>query len=225
MDGSIGRSLELTARAVWEMMELGAPADHAGVVRMTGYLLEQQNAPGRWSEDGMAGDGFFSPGAAGTAIGTLALPSGTSFTDDDDARFVSSCLALRTVLRAGHERRTAVRSHLDGLLSIRAIDPHLAFVALGALGLAPPNLVERLGPLIDEVSERQQEDGSWPSVTIFHATDMLSGVPTPRARAAVRGAGPLVASMQTDDGAFDETGSEEIALIALRTLHTSRTTA
>lgn len=223
MDGSIGGSLTHTARAVWEMMDLGAPADHAGVVRMTGYLLEQQDAPGRWSEDGRAGNGFFSPGERGAAVAPLLLPSGTVFADDSDARFVASCLALRAVLRAGHDRRVAVRSHLDGLLAIHAIDPHLAFVAVGALGLAPPSFLDLLGPLIDDVSNRQADDGGWPGVTVFHAVDMLLGVPTAPARAAVRHAAPLVASLQTDAGAFDETESEEIALIALRALDSSRT--
>ena len=225
MDGSIGGSLTLTARAVWEMMDLGATADHAGVVRMTGYLLEQQDAPGRWSEDGQAGDGFFSPGDRAGVVAPLVLPSGTAFEEDQDARFVASCLALRVVLRAGHDRRAAVHSHLNGLLAIHAIDPHLTFVAVGALALAPPSFIDRIGPLIDDLTSRQADDGSWPGVTVFHAIDMLLGVPTVQARAMVRKAAPLIASGQTASGAFDETESEEIALIALRALDTARTLA
>jgi len=223
MDGSTADSLVLTARATWEMMELGAPHDHAGVVRMTGYLLNRQDQPGRWSEDGAAGNGFFSPGSGDEPIAPLALPSGTTFHDDDDARFVASCLALRAVLRAGHERRAAVRAHIEGLLSIRTIDPHLMFVALGALGTAPPEFGPRVAPLMDAVAERQLEDGSWPGVTIFHAADLILAVPTAAAYAAVRRAAPFIAGMQTASGAFDASESESIALIALRALDASRT--
>lgn len=225
MDGSLAGSLILTARAVWELMELGAPPDHAAVVRMSGYLLTRQNKDGRWSEDGEAGDGFFSPGPRADAIAPLELPSRTVFSQEDDARFVASCLALRAVLRAGHDQRGPVRTHLDGLLSIRAIDPHLAFVAVGAFGAAPPEYLDRIGSLVASILERQQADGSWDGVTIFHAVDMLLGVPTADARAAVRGAAPLLAALQREDGAFDETGSEAIALIALRAIDASRTAA
>lgn len=225
MDGSLNGSLVLTARATWELLELGAPNDHAGVVRFTGYLLEQQDLPGRWSDDGQAGNGFFSPGPRSEPIAPLVLPSGTVFTEEDDARFVASCLALRAVLRAGHDRRAAVRAHLDGLLAIRAIDSHLAFVALGALGMAPPPFLDRIGPLVEEVGRRQADDGSWGDVTIFHAVDMLLSLPTAQARAVVRKAAPLIAALQTDSGAFDETESESIALIALRALDASRAAA
>lgn len=223
MDGSLGGSLLLTAQAAWDLMELGAPPDHAGVVRMTGYLLTQQNLAGRWSEDGVAGDGFFSPGPPREPIAPLELPSGTAFRDEDDARFVASGLALRSVLRAGHEERAPVRTHLEGLLSIHAFDPHLAFVVLGALGMAPPRYHERIGALIEETASRQAADGTWPDVTIFHAVDMLFGVPSAGARAAVRAAAPHIASLQRESGAFDAQESEAIALIAVRALDVART--
>ena len=223
MDGSLGGSLILTAQAAWDLMELGAPTDHAGVVRMAGYLLTQQNLPGRWSEDGVAGDGFFSPGPRPEPIAPLELPSGTVFRDEDDARFVASGLVLRTVLRAGHEERAQVRNHLDGLLSIHAFDPHLAFVVLGALGMAPPRYQERIGTLIGETASRQAADGTWPDVTIFHAVDMLFGVPSAAARATIRTAAPHIASLQRESGAFDTRESEAIALIAVRALDVART--
>jgi hypothetical protein len=195
MDGSISGSLVLTARAVWELMELGLPADHAGVVRMAGYLLTRQDQPGRWSEDGRAGDGFFSPGPRSESIAPLLLPSGTVFEDEDDARFV---------------------------LSSHAIERHIAFVALAALSLGPPDFHERLRPLTQEVLARQKDDGTWPVVTIFHAADMLLSNPTAEAREAVRKTAPAICAAQTPSGAFDETDSEHIALIAIRSLHAAR---
>lgn len=218
MDGSIAGNLVLTARALWEIMELGADAEHAGVVRLSGYLLSQQDLPGRWSEDGMAGDGFFSPGPRHSPIAPLVLRSGTVFEDEQDARFVASCLALRGVLRAGYEDRAPVRGHLERLLRLKLNDPRLAFVVLGAVGCAPPQYLPRIAPLLDETARGQRPDGTWPGVTVFHAMDLLMSVPNPQARALVARATPHIASLQAASGAFDPTDNQALALIAVRAL-------
>lgn len=222
MNGSIGHSLIETQRAAWEMLELGAPVDNAGVVRMTGYLLKQQDAPGRWSEDGSAGDGFFSAATRGETVAPLVLRSGTEFRDEDEARFVASCLALRTVLRAGHDQRASVKTHVERLLALRVLEPHLAFVALGAIGMAGPHYVQRIGPLMQAVEKTQRDDGSWPEVTIFHAVDMLLSVPTAAARACLVRAADHIVRQQVDSGAFDPIENEEVALIAVRALDAAR---
>jgi hypothetical protein len=218
MDGSIAGNLVLTARALWEIMELGADAEHAGVVRLSGYLLSQQDLPGRWSEDGMAGDGFFSPGQRHLPIAPLVLRSGTVFEDEQDARFVASCLAMRGVLRAGHEDRGPVRGHLERLLRLKLNDPRLAFVVLGAIGLAPPQYLPRTAPLLDETARGQRPDGTWPGVTVFHAVDLLMSVPNAQARALVARAAPHIASLQSASGGFDPTDNQALALIAVRAL-------
>lgn len=218
MDGSIAGNLVLTARALWEIMELGADAEHAGVVRLSGYLLSQQDLPGRWSEDGMAGDGFFSPGPRQVPIAPLVLRSGTVFEDEQDARFVASCLAMRGVLRAAHEDRAPVRSHLERLLRLKLNDPRLAFVVLGAIGCAPPPYLPRIAPLLDETARGQHPDGTWPGVTVFHAVDLLMSVPNAQARALVARAAPHIASLQTPSGAFDPEDNQALALIAVRAL-------
>lgn len=222
LDGSISGSLVATAQALWELLELGAARDDAGVVRLAGFLLAQQNQPGRWSEDGIAGLGFFSPGLRSSPIAPLALPSGTVFTAEDDARFVASCLTLRAVLRAGHEHRPAVAAHLESLLRLRVFEPHLGFVVLAALGMAPPPYWTRLEALVTEAARHQREDGSWPDVTVFHAVEMLLTVPTPQARRLIGRAAPHMASLQTAGGGFDDAGSEALALTALRALITAR---
>lgn len=222
LDGSIGGSLVTTAHALWELLELGAGRDDAGVVRLAGFLLTQQNRPGRWSEDGIAGDGFFSPGPHGTPIAPLALPSGTVFRNEDDARFVASCLTLRAVLRAGHEARTSVVTHLESLLRLRVLEPHLGFVVLAALGMAPPPYWGRIEPLVAEVARHQRDDGSWPDVTVFHAVELLFTVPTPAARKLIARAASFMAARQTSSGAFDETDNEAMALTALRALITAQ---
>ena len=222
LDGSIGGSLVLTARALWELLELGAERDHSSVVRLAGFLLEQQDRPGRWSDDGAAGDGFFSPGERTSPIAPLQLPSGTVFREEADARFVASCLALRAVLRAGHESRRKVVTHLESLLRVRVLEPHLDFVVLGALGMAPPSYWTRIEPLVAEAARHQQADGTWLNVTVFHAVDLLVSVPTRAARALIVRAAPFVASQQVPSGAFDPTENEAVALIGLRALLAAR---
>jgi hypothetical protein len=223
LDGSIGGSLVATAQALWELLELGAERSNAGVVRLGGFLLAQQNRPGRWSDDGIAGDGFFSPGPRSTTIAPLALPSGTVFTREDDARFVASCLTLRAVLRAGHEDRAPVVTHLESLLRLRVLEPHLGFVVLAALGMAPPTYWTRIDALVAEAARHQRDDGSWPDVTAFHAVELLLTVPTRAARLLIARAAPFIAARQVASGAFDATESEAIALTALRALITART--
>jgi hypothetical protein len=218
MDGSTGGSLVLTAQALTDLLDLGAQPDDAGAVRMAGYLLTRQNQPGRWSDDGSAGDGFFSPGPRDRPIAPLTLSTGATFDHEEDARFVASCLALRAVLRAGHENRAPVRTHLERLLAIRVFDRHLAFVVVGALGAAPPPYQPRLTALLSDLGGRQLADGTWSEVAIFHALDMLLGVPSPAARALIRAAAPHLAGLQQPSGAFGDHDSEALALIAVRAL-------
>jgi hypothetical protein len=222
MDGSTNGSLVLTARALNDLLDLGAQADDAGAVRMAGYLLTRQNQPGRWSDDGRAGDGFFSPGPRDQRIAPLTLSTGAVFDDEEDARFVASCLALRAVLRAGHENRSAVTTHLERLLAIRVFDRHLAFVVVGALGAAPPAFQPRLTGLLSDLHARQQPDGTWAEVAVFHAVEMLLSVPSAAARALIRAAAPSIAALQQLSGAFAPGDSEELSLIALRALDVAR---
>jgi hypothetical protein len=136
---------------------------------------------------------------------------------------VASCLTLRAVLRAGHENRAPVVAHLEGLLRLRVLEPHLGFVVLAALGMAPPTYWSRIDGLVAEAARHQRDDGSWPDVTVFHAVDLLLTVPTPAARRLIARAAPFIASHQVASGAFDDTENESIALTALRALMTART--
>lgn len=223
LDGSIGGSLVTTAHALWDLLELGADRGDAGVVRLAGFLLTQQDRPGRWSDDGIAGDGFFSPGPPSSPIAPLTLPSGTVFAVEDDARFVASCLTLRAVLRAGHEHRASVVTHLESLLRLRVLEPHLGFVVLAALGMAPPAYWTRIDTLVAEAERHQRDDGSWPDVTVFHAVALLLTVPTPAARQLIARAAPWIVARQRESGAFDEAENESTALTALRALIIART--
>jgi hypothetical protein len=222
MDGGIDHSLVQTAWAAWELMQLGTPADHAGVVRMIGYVLGRQNRPGRFRDEGP--EGFFSPAAPDDAVAPLAFPSGLVITAEADARFAASCFALRTVLRAGQDRRPAVQQHVESLVTLPDLwqtwgTPYagdLVFFALGALALASFEYRERTDQAIDFAVRQQQPDGSWAGASLIHAVDMLLTAPKAAARDAIVKALPKLLREEGDP--FAPEADEERALIVLRAL-------
>lgn len=237
IDGSIGGSLVATAWAAWELMDLGCETECAGLVRMIGYVLAQQDRPGHFGE-GCTPDrhaarechhfvtGFLSAGGQDFELAPLALPTGATFEREDEARLAASCFALRSVLRAGEDRREAVRSHLSALLaSPLAADPwatdrnpDLFLLMLGATGHGPIDTRAELGPMLDTVVRAQQRDGTWTGTSTFHALGMLARLPDQRVQHVATVAAPLLCAMQRPSGAFDPTDNEEWALIATRTL-------
>lgn len=223
MDGSIDGSLVATARAAWELLDLGAPVDHASVVRLTGFLLGRQDLPGRWGEEDGRGTGFFSAGPVDIPVAPLRLATGVVFEDEQDARFVASCIALRSVLRAGQDERDRVQAHVRALLDIGPLAPPLEFVVLGTVGVASPERRDAVATLTDAAVARQGQDGQWPEVPLFHALETLSTIPTGTARAAIRRALPSLLARQQPSGAFDPDDREDLALIAVRGLTTGST--
>jgi hypothetical protein len=143
-----------------------------------------------------------------------------------DARFAASCFALRSVIRAGHDRRDSVHRHVVSLLDMPGLwsewggawSPEAAFSALGAIALAPLDLRERAAQAGAHVIARQQPDGSWPGADPFHALDRLLLVPTAEARAAVKRAVPLAGSLIQEPAMLEGESGEERALIALRAI-------
>jgi hypothetical protein len=237
IDGSIGGSLVATAWAAWELMDLGCETDCAGLVRMIGYVLAQQDRPGHFRE-GCTPErhaarechhfltGFFSPGGQDFDIAPLTLPTGASFRREDEARLAASCFALRSVLRAGEDRREAVKRHVAALLdSPLAADPwstdrnpDLFFLVLGAAGHGPIETRASLGPLLDRVVKAQQDDGTWIGTDTFHALGTLARLPDRRVRDVATRVAPHLCARQQPSGAFDPGDDEEWALIATRTL-------
>ena len=155
LDGSIDHALLPTARALSELLYLGAPGDHAAVVRLSGFLLGRQDLPGRWGESDGRGKAFFSPGPIDTAIAPLALYSGLVIEDEDEARLAASCIALRQVLRAGHEARAGVRAHVEALLALGpdGVSAAIAGLALPALAVAAPDQRARVSGWSARLSE------------------------------------------------------------------------
>ncbi len=240
IDGSIGGSLVDTAWAAWELMDLGCAEDCAGLVRVLGYLLTQQDKPGHFAEGCSperhaarrchhALQGFFSPGGRDDPIAPVTLPSGATFEDEEEARLAVSCLALRSVLRAGEDRREAVRRHVASLLDSDLMagawsadgNPDLLFLAVGAAGHGPIETRARLGPLLGEVLAHQGTDGTWARAHTFHALGMLSRLADARIRQVATAITPHLCAQQRPSGAFDPTDNEEWALVATRTLTTA----
>lgn len=243
-DGSTGGSLVATAWAAWELMDLGCLADCAALVRTVGYLLSRQDGPGHFAEgcsDERHGaqrchhflQGFFSPGMRDIEIAPLSFPTGVTITDEEDARFAASCYALRTVLRAGEDRREGVLRHVTSLADsafvgdpwTRGTDPNLFFFALGALAHGPRAVRPRVAELLTEVLAHQDAEGSWPGTHLFHALDMLAGATGAEARQVAARLAPRLCAMQQPSGAFDAEGDEERALVAVRVLLLANGTA
>ena len=156
-DGSVGGDLVSTAWVAWELMDLGAPPSAHAVKRLVTWILGRQEKDGAFAEGCTprrhelklcehAIGGFFSYRSSGRTVRRLTLPTGATVSSDQGARFLASCLALRTVLRAGEEERTLVRRHVGSLLALpRMWDswgglwaPTLTVGALAAIAWAPP---------------------------------------------------------------------------------------
>ncbi len=237
LDGSMSGSLVATAWAAWELMDLGCLADCAALVRVVGYLLARQNGPGHFAEGCSEArhharqchhylQGFFSPGVRDTEIAPLSFPIGVTITCEEDARFAASCFALRTVLRAGEDRRESVLQHVATLADSTfagdpwksRTDPNLFFFALGALSMGPRAVRACLASLLATALAGQRDDGTWQDVHLFHALDMLGGAPGTEVHDAAARVASHLCAMQQPDGAFDAEKHEERALTATRIL-------
>src|SRR5512142_2873010 len=109
-DGSVGGDLVATAWVAWELMDLGRGPDDDAVRRSVKWLLSRQDKDGaeaclpRRHEitlNGHSIGGFFAYRSKGRTVRRLVLPDGAAAVSDQGARFLASCFALRTVLRAG----------------------------------------------------------------------------------------------------------------------------
>ncbi len=236
MDGSVDGALLPTAWLGWELLQLEAPMDNASVVRTVGFLLQQQDQPGRFFGEGCRPylherrwcshyvGGFFSAGPAEQPIAPARFPTGAVVNEEQYARFATSCFALRTVIRAGEDRREGVHRHVASLLDLPGLwsewggtwSPDLVFFALGAVALAPLDLRGRAAQASAQVIARQQPDGSWPGADLFHALDMLLLVPTPEARDAVRRAVPFAGRLIQDGETLTEDTGAERGLVVLQ---------
>ncbi len=169
--------------------------------------------------------GFFAYRTSSRTLSRLTLPTGASATSDIGARFLASCFALRSVLRAGQDDRTLVRRHAGSLLALPRLwdtwggpwPPTLMAGALSAIAWAPEPFRNQLPILAEHLALNQRPDGSWRNLDIVHAVDALVTVPLPQARESVALAAPKLAKLQTQRGTLG-TGpyAEERTLVAVR---------
>jgi hypothetical protein len=235
-DGSVGGDLMATAWLVWELLDLDVPKDSPPIQRAVKWLLARQDKDGAYKppQPGRkvpadprfaAMGGFFAYRSSGRTVRRLELPNGTVVTSDAGGRFLASCFALRSVLRAGHDTDTLVRRHVGSLLALPKLwetwggqwAPTLMIGALGAIAWGPEPFRNQLPILSEHVALNQKPDGSWRNLDIVHAVEALVDVPLPQARESVALAAPRLAKMQTLNGSLG-TGSsgEERTLVALR---------
>jgi hypothetical protein len=235
-DGSVGGDLVATAWYVWELLDLDQPKHSPPVQRAVKWILARQDKdgayapprPGKRAEVDpryAAMGGFFAYRTAGRTIRRLALPNGASVTSDSGSRFLASCFALRSVLRAGQDTDTLVRRHVGSLLALPKLwdtwggqwAPTLMIGALSAIGWSPVPFRNQLPILAEHVALNQKPDGSWRNLDIAHAVEALVDIPLPQARESVALAAPRLAKMQTQNGSLGA-GAEasERTLIALR---------
>lgn len=236
LDGSVGGGLQETAWSAWELLRLGCTKGHAGLDRMIGFLVSRQDQPGRFGEGcserrhPLANcmhfmSGFFSPGTVDRAIAPLALPTQAVILTEYGARYAVSCMALRTVLRAGEDRRAAVLAHIESLFHLvdRWQDQRqfpdsmdVVFLTLGALGLAPLEYRDRVERTADLIIGLQNDEGTWDGTSVFHAVDGMMAIRGLAAQRAIGRALPRMLALQQASGAFDDSETDELALIALR---------
>ena len=241
IDGSIGGAFLPTVWRAHELMDLGHRGDEAGTVRVVGWILQQEEKPGAYGE-GCSEDrhqhrvcshyvgGFFSAAPATERVAPITLPNGKVFRAEGAARFAVSCLALRAVLRAGHEDRPAVDRHAKSLVLLQDawtdwngyFAPDMIVSALNALALVQPPHREALVPAAKFVAAHQGDDGTWPDADFFHTLDSLVAAGTADAREAIRRAIPALVGMQRPDGSFSGVAQHERALIGLRALLVAR---
>lgn len=237
MDGSIAGAVVPTIWRAHELMDLGCEGNHAGTVRVLGWILGLQGKPGAFSDGCTPArhahrvcehfiSGFFSPAAPEERLTPVMLPNGKVFRTEPAARFAISCLALRAALRGRLEGRPLIERHLLSLLQFQeqwqdwngyfAGDAIVA--GIHALAFVPGSHREILPQLASTLAANQAEDGSWPNADLFHTLEALLALGTAEAHAAVRRAVPVLLARQRVDGSFGTTAQQERALIALRAL-------
>jgi hypothetical protein len=235
-DGSVSTDLVATAWYVWELLDLDQPADSAPVQRAVKWMLGRQDKDGAYEPHQpskrapvdpryAAMGGFFAYRTSGRTISKLALPTGASISSDSGSRFLASCFALRSVLRAGRASETLVRRHVGSLLALPKLwdtwggqwNPALMIAALGAIAWSPEPFRNQLPILAEHVALNQKPDGSWKNLDIVQAVEALVDVPLPQARESVALAAPKLAKAQTQNGSMGSGSvAEERTLVALR---------
>jgi hypothetical protein len=235
-DGSVGGAVVATIWRAHELMDL-AVGTKAGVEPLIRWVLALQGKPGAFGEgcDRLRHAqrvcehfviGFFAPAPPEQRLAPITLPSGKVFRAEPAARFAISCLALRAVIRAGHQSRPMVQQHLQSL--VRLADqwtewngyfaPDVIVSGLHALAVGGPAYRDVVERVVELIAANQGPDGSWPKADLFHAVEALCAADTAEAKESVRRAVPALIERQRTDGTFGVMAQQERALIGLTAL-------
>ena len=236
-DGSLGGAAVPTAWRAHELLDLGRAPDDPAVRRTLEWLLGCQGGPGAYGEgcdrvrhaqracEHWVG-GFFAPASPGQRLAPITLPNGKAFRAEPAARFATSCLALRAVLRGGLGDRPGVVQHLDSLQGLAAqwtdwtgpFPPDVIVAGLHALALGGPRYGPPVEALVSLMNTHQRLDGLWPNADPFAALEALLATDLPEARILVQRAMPTLCERQREDGTFGGMAQQERGLIAVRAL-------
>jgi hypothetical protein len=187
-DGSVGSDLVATAWLAWELMDIGRRPDDDPVRRSVKWLLSRQDKDGsecclpRRHEitlNGHSIGGFFAYRSKGRTVRRLVLPDGASAVSDQGARFLASCFALRTVLRAGQleeEARARAESAERRVLAPAAkrVEPK---PRLGILDL--PLVRRHVGSLLALPKRWDTWGGLWQPTLTVSALAAIAWAPLP----------------------------------------------
>jgi len=187
-DGSVGSDLVATAWVAWELMDLGRSLDDESVRRTAKWLLGRQDKDGAeaclprrheitLNEHSIGG--FFAYRAKGRTVRRLVLPSGAATVSDQGSRFLASCFALRSVLRAGQleaEAQTRAEAAERQVLAAPAKAPK----GRSALGILDRPLVRRhVGSLLALPTMWDTWGGIWQPTLTVGALAAIAWAPLP----------------------------------------------
>lgn len=187
-DGSVGGDLVATAWTAWELMDLGRGIEEEGVRRTAKWLIGRQDKDGAeaclprrheitLNEHSIGG--FFAYRSKGRAVRRLVLPSGAATVSDQGARFLASCYALRSVLRAGQleaESQARAVAAERQVLSTAAKAPK-GRTALGILNL--PLVRRHVGSLLALPKMWDTWGGIWQPTLTVGALAAIAWAPLP----------------------------------------------
>lgn len=182
-------SVAATAEALWQLLDLGQPADSLAVQRGIDWLYGRRDQEGAFGSGCTPArheqricehylSGFFSPGPPDESQ-EITLPNGQTVTSDVGARLLASERALRVILRARPaDPRTA--ASVSGLRSVPlyldyggTYTPAVLVGALQALAWVEGPVLSEVEAGLETLAGAQESDGTWPNVEIFFVIEAL----------------------------------------------------
>ena len=185
-DGSVGGDLVATAWVAWELMDLGRGLDDESVRRTAKWLLGRQDKDGAeaclprrheitLNEHSIGG--FFTFRSKGRTVRRLVLPTGAATVSDQGSRFLASCFALRSVLRAGQIEAQSRAETAERRVRSTAAKAPTGRTAMGILDL--PLVRRHVGSLLALPKMWDTWGGIWQPTLTVGALAAIAWAPLP----------------------------------------------